>query len=99
LLVHAVRNAQPGLVYNLFAPGAFVTQQEFAEKLAALTGVPIRQYRLEEVRRKFGQAAAEAFTFSNLSATRHPEFLKGYRFKFPTVEAMLRNNLEPAWGA
>jgi len=35
----------------------------------------------------------EAFTFSNHSATRHPEFLSNYSFKYPTIDQMIRHNL------
>jgi len=93
LVAHAVRHAQPGQIYNLFAPDACVTQLEFAERLAHRTQTGIRRYTAAELRGKYGQTMLEAFTFSNRAATLHPEFLAGYQFKHPTVDAMIRHNL------
>jgi nucleoside-diphosphate-sugar epimerase len=93
LIAHAVRNSEPGKCYNLFVPGACITQLEFAERLAACTQTEIRRLSVPEIRGRFGRAAVEAFTFSAVSATRHPEFLAGYHFKYPAIDAMIRNNL------
>lgn len=93
LIAHALQHARPGLSYNLFAPGACLTQLEFARKLSAQTGATIRQLGNEEIRRTHGQAVLEAFTFSSRIATRHPEFAAGYRFKFPTVDDMIAHSL------
>jgi len=93
LIAHAVRNSVPGRCYNLFVPGACITQLEFAQRLAEYTQTRIRKLSVPEIRSGFGQAVAEAFTFSNVGATKHPEFLSGYSFKYPAIDAMIRNNL------
>jgi nucleoside-diphosphate-sugar epimerase len=93
LIAHAVRHARPGERYNLFAPGACLTQAEFAERLAQATGTVIRRFGLEETERRFGRTMREAFTFSNQSATKHPEFLGGYQFRHSTIDAMIGNHL------
>lgn len=93
LIAHALQHARPGFSYNLFAPGACLTQLEFAQKLSERTGATIRQLDTAETRRTHGQAALEAFTFSSRISTRHPEFAAGYRFKFPTVDEMIAHNL------
>lgn len=93
LIAHAVRKAAPGNVYNVFAPGACITQLEFAERLAKATGAEIRKLAVSEIESRHGRAAREAFTFSNLSATLHPDFLAGYPFKYPSIDTMIRNNL------
>ena len=93
LIAHAVRQAAPGKCYNIFAPGACLTQLAFAEKLAQLTRAGIRNISTAEMRRRYGQAALEAFTFSNISATRHPEFLSGYDFRFRSIDEIIRHNL------
>jgi len=93
LIAHAVRQARPGHCYNLFAPGACISQLEFAERLAKLTGAEIRRMDIREIRRRHGRAVQEAFTFSNNSATQYPEFVAGYHFKFPSVEEMILNNV------
>jgi nucleoside-diphosphate-sugar epimerase len=93
LIAHAASHAQPGRCYNLFCPGACLTQLKFAERLAEYTGCEIRRFSREEARRRFGQTSLEAFTFSNLSATRSPEFLGGYEFKHPSVDAMMQKNI------
>jgi len=93
LIVHAMRQAKPGHCYNLFAPGACVTQLEFAESLAKLTRSEIRQIGVSEIKRRYGQAMQEAFTFSNNSSTRHPEFIAGYKYQYPSIDEMIRHNL------
>ena len=98
LIQHAVREAKPGRYYNLFAPGACVTQQEFVERLAKLTGAEVRRVAESSIRRQYGQAMLEAVTFSNRSATQYPEFMGGYSFKFPLVDDMIRHNLPAELG-
>jgi nucleoside-diphosphate-sugar epimerase len=93
LIAHAVRNSVPGSCYNLFVPGACITQLEFAERLAAYTQTSVRRFSLPEIKSRFGPAVVEAFTFSMISSTKHPEFLSGYNFKYPSIDAMIRNNL------
>lgn len=93
LVGHAVRRAGPGRCYNLFSPGACVTQCEFAERLAKRTGAAVRRLSEDEVKGRYGRTLWEAFTFSNISSTRHPEFMAGYDFKCATVEEMIENNL------
>ena len=93
LIAHAAKNSVPGRYYNLFAPGAHLTQLEFAERLAKFTRSDIQKFSMEEADRKYGRAVREAFTFSNLTSTKHPDFLAGYRFKYPSVDEMIRNNL------
>ena len=94
LIAHAVRNSEPRPYYNLFAPGACITQLEFAERLADYTKTRIERLSVPEIKSKFGQAVVEAFTFSNLSSTIHPEFISGYNFKHPSIDAMIRNNVQ-----
>lgn len=98
LIAHAVRHSQPGQCYNLFVPGACITQLEFAERLAKSTRTEIRRLSLAEIRRRYGQTMLEAFTFSNHAATRHPEFLAGYQFKYPTVDEIIRHHLPTGLG-
>jgi len=93
LIAHAVKQARPGSCYNLFAPGACVTQLEFAGRLAKLTHAEIQQIGAQEIRRRYGQAMQEAFTFSNNCSTRHPEFIAGYKYQYPSVDEMIRHNL------
>lgn len=93
LIEHAVRQGKPGHCYNLFAPGACITQLEFVERLAKFTRTEIRHFDVSEIRRRYGQAMQEAFTFSNNSATRHPEFIAGYKYQYPSVDQIIRHNL------
>ena len=93
LIAHAVRNSVPGHCYNLFSPGACITQRDFAESLAQYTRTRIRKLSVSEIRSQYGQTMVEAFTFSNISSTKHPEFLAGYRFKYPSIAEMIENNL------
>ncbi len=93
LIAHAVRNAEPGRYYNLFCPGACVTQREFVERLAKQTGAAVKKFDADEVKRRYGPALWEAFTFSNFSSTKYPEFIAGYNFKYASIEEIIRNNL------
>jgi nucleoside-diphosphate-sugar epimerase len=96
LIAHAIRNSEPGRYYNLFVPGACITQLEFAERLADYTQTRIRRFSVSEIKSRFGQAVSEAFTFSVASSTKYPEFISGYNFKYPSIDAMIRNNLPAA---
>jgi len=93
LIAHAARHAQPGRYRNLFVPGAGVTQLEFAERLAQLTGTRIQRLGLPEIKRAFGRTMLEAFTFSNNASTKYPEFLSSYNFQYRSIDDMLRHNL------
>lgn len=93
LIRHAMEHAQPGRCYNLFAPGACITQREFAERLSRATGCPVWQLTDADVRHRYGAAMLEAVTFSSRMATQYPEFIDGYAFKFPTVDHMIWHNL------
>ena len=93
LIAHAVRNSRPGQNYNLFAPGACITQLEFAEKLATFTRTEIKRLSASEIESQYGKTVREAFTFSNISSTKHSEFLEGYHFEHPSIDDMIRNNL------
>lgn len=93
LIAHAVSEAEPGCCYNLFTPGACITQLEFAQRLAMFTRAEIRQIDAPEIRRRYGQAMQEALTFSNNSSTRHPKFIAGYKFRHPSVDEIIRHNL------
>jgi len=93
LIAHAVQHAQPGRCYNLFAPGACIAQLDFAEKLAGHTGARIRRYSAAEIERIHGRTLWEALTFSNKSSTQHPEFIAGYKFKYPSVDEIILNNI------
>lgn len=93
LIAHAVRNSNPGQYYNLYVPGACMTQLEFAERLAKATRTEIRKLSIPEIMRRYGRTVREAFTFSNIGSTKHPEFLSGYKFKFPSIDEMIGNNL------
>jgi nucleoside-diphosphate-sugar epimerase len=93
LIAHATQQAKPGQCYNLFVPGACITQLEFVERLAEHTGAGIRKFDGAEIKRSHGRALGEAFTFSNNSSTRYPEFIAGYKFKYPSIEEIVRNNI------
>lgn len=93
LVAYAVRKAEPGRYYNLFSPGACVTQREFVERLAKKTGSEVKKFDADEVKGRYGLALWEAFTFSNFSSTKYPEFIAGYDFKCASVEEIIRNNL------
>jgi nucleoside-diphosphate-sugar epimerase len=93
MISHAVRNSVPGRSYNLYVPGACITQLEFVEKLAQCTRAKIRKLDFSEVDRQYGRAVAEAFTFSQVVSTKYPEFLSGYNIKYPTTDAMIGHNL------
>ncbi|HEY4246485.1 MAG TPA: NAD-dependent epimerase/dehydratase family protein [Lacunisphaera sp.] len=93
LIAHAARNALPGRYYNLFTPRAHITQLEFAERLAKYTRSGIKKLSVTEVKSRYGKAVLEAFTFSNVASTKHPEFMAGYNFRHSSIDEMIRNNL------
>jgi nucleoside-diphosphate-sugar epimerase len=93
LIAHAVRRAEPGRYYNLFCPGAYLKQREFVEILAKKTASEIKKFEIDKVKERYGPAIWEAFTFSNISSTKYPEFIAGYDFKYASIEKVIENNL------
>ena len=93
LIAHAVRRAKPGRYYNLFSPCACVRQSEFVERLAKKTGSEVKKIEEDEVKDRYGPTLWEAFTFSNISSTKYPEFIAEYDFKYTSIEEIIGNNL------
>ena len=93
LIVHALEHGKPGRYYNLFAPGACITQIEFASILSEITGLPVHKLSRRHTGRVYGRTLMEALTFSARISTMYPEFLAGYRFRFPAIDGMIYKNL------
>jgi nucleoside-diphosphate-sugar epimerase len=70
LLAHFARHAPPVTTVNVFA-GAPLRQMELAERLARVSGLPVRRVPLEEMAARFGRAVREAFDFSARVGTLH----------------------------
>jgi nucleoside-diphosphate-sugar epimerase len=95
LMMHAARHALPMSVVNVFA-GPALRQTELAERLARLSGLPIRRVPLDDLERRLGRAVVEAFTFSARIGTMHEELHAGYRLEHPDLDAELSALLGPA---
>jgi nucleoside-diphosphate-sugar epimerase len=94
LLLHAARHALPMSVLNVFG-GPPVRQTELAERLAGVSGLPIRRASLEALERRFGRAVGEAFTFSARIGTIHHALHAEYRLEHQDLDrdlaALLRS--------
>jgi len=88
LLEHAARHALPMSVVNVFG-WAPLTQAELAERLARVTGLPIRRISLEDVEKRFGRAVREAFAFSARIGTVHDALYTGYRMEHQDLDGDL----------
>jgi nucleoside-diphosphate-sugar epimerase len=88
LIHHAARHALPRSVVNVFTHRP-LRQVELAERLARLTGRPIRRVALEELERRHGRAVVEAFTFSARIGTVHEELHAGYEVIHRDLDADL----------
>jgi nucleoside-diphosphate-sugar epimerase len=88
LLVHLARRAPPMTVMNL-ATGPALRQRELSERLARLTGLPLRRISLDELEARHGRAVREAFTFSARVETVHGALAAGYRPRRPDLDAAL----------
>ena len=95
LLEHAARRALPRSAVNVFASPA-LRQAELVERLASVTGLPIRRIGLEEVERRFGAAVREAFTFSARIETVHTAWHAAYPFEHRDLASDLRTLALPA---
>lgn len=93
LIEHSLRNAEPGECYNIYTPGCILRQKEFAERISSITGSHVSEEDSEQIIKLYGKTIWEAFTFSLFSSTNHPGFINGYRFKHPTADYILKNNL------
>jgi nucleoside-diphosphate-sugar epimerase len=88
LLVHLARRAPPMTVMNL-ATGPTLRQGELSERLARLTGLPIRRISLDELEARHGRALREAFVFSARVETVHGALAAGYRPRHADLDADL----------
>jgi nucleoside-diphosphate-sugar epimerase len=88
LLEHLARRALPMSVANVFT-GPPLRQAELAERLARLTGLPIRRIPLDDLERRFGRAVREAFTFSARIGTVHDALHAEYRLEHQDLDADL----------
>jgi nucleoside-diphosphate-sugar epimerase len=89
LLEHAARRALPMSAVNVFA-GPPLRQVELAERLAAVTALPIRRISLEDVERRYGRAVREAFTFSARIETVHTALHASYHIDHEDLASDLR---------
>lgn len=83
-LVNAARHALPASIVNVFG-GAPIRQREFAERLARLTNLPIREIALADRER----AMREAFEFSCRIGTVHGALHEAYRLVHHDLDAAL----------
>ena len=95
LLEHAARRALPSSAVNVFA-GPPLRQAELVERLASVTGLPIRRIALDEVERRFGTAVREAFTFSARIETVHTAWHAAYTIEHRDLATDLRALALPA---
>jgi nucleoside-diphosphate-sugar epimerase len=87
-LIHLARRAPPMTVMNLFS-GSPIRQSELCERLARLTGLPIRRLTPEEIRARHGRAVEEAFAFSARIDTLHAGLQASYRPRHADLDATL----------
>jgi nucleoside-diphosphate-sugar epimerase len=92
LIEHTARHALPRSVVNVFTHPP-LRQAELAERLARLTGLPVRRVTLEELERRHGRAVVEAFTFSARIGTVHEELHAGYEVIHRDLDADLASLL------
>jgi nucleoside-diphosphate-sugar epimerase len=88
LLVHLARHAPPMTVMNL-AAGPTLRQREFSDRLAGLTGLPIRRISVDELAERHGRAVREAFVFSARVGTIHGALARSYQPRHPDLDADL----------
>ncbi len=87
----AKHSAKPGVV-NM-AVQKPVTQKMFCTTLSDLTGVPVKSYSLETLRRKYGKTVAEALSFSLNPVSDRTE-LESFKPNFPTLSETLADVIQ-----
>lgn len=75
---------------NLFA-GPAITQQEFAELLAAQLNANVQRMPYELMVKKYGQTVTEALTASIPMKTVYPELYAGFLFRYPDAQSMVES--------
>jgi nucleoside-diphosphate-sugar epimerase len=87
LLLHLARRAPPMTLMNLGGPT--LRQRELSERLARLTGLPIRQVSLDELGARHGASVREAFLFSARVETIHGALAASYARRHADLDADL----------
>ena len=88
LLEHTARRALPMSIVNVFV-GQPLRQVELAERLARLTGLPVRRVPLDEFEQRFGRVVREAFDFSARVGTIHDALHAEYRPQHQDLDGAL----------
>jgi len=94
LIVHLMERGQPGETYNLFAGNA-IQQEQLAEQLASITGLPIQKIPTEQIKKCFGKLAAEAFSTSQIIQSKHQSLLEECHLLFPDLSKGLADVVLP----
>ncbi|HUK20957.1 MAG TPA: NAD(P)-dependent oxidoreductase [Gemmatimonadales bacterium] len=98
-LLYYAQSGLPGSAVNVFA-GPPIRQRELSERLARLTGLPVRRISLEEMERRFDRAVRQAFEFSARIGTVHSALHAGFRGRHRDLDRDLEDLLlaEPVQG-
>ena len=96
-LLYYAQSGLPGSAVNVFA-GPPIRQRELAERIARLTGLPIRRISLDELERRFDRAVRQAFEFSARIGTVHTALYAGFQAAHRDLDGDLQDLLqaEPA---
>jgi nucleoside-diphosphate-sugar epimerase len=92
-ILHLAEHAQPPMTVNLFAPGQWIRQRDFADALADLLGTPVRRVDVRDRGLLRDRAVGEALTFSLRATTSHPSALDGYVWAAPRWADMLARHV------
>ncbi|HLF34310.1 MAG TPA: NAD(P)-dependent oxidoreductase [Cyclobacteriaceae bacterium] len=93
LIIHGIRNGEPGKIYNIFNPSCIVRQLEFSTAISTAVNLPLYYYREKEIVKRYGKAAWESLTFSLKTKTMHIEWLNSFKFGFPDLNSIIINNI------
>ncbi|HET6556758.1 MAG TPA: NAD(P)-dependent oxidoreductase [Prolixibacteraceae bacterium] len=75
---------------NIMA-GPPVTQQKFAELLAAQLNTQVQRVPYEMIRKNYGQTVTEALTASIPMTTTYPELYAGFEFRYPDARSIVES--------
>lgn len=95
-IVHLAERAAAPMTVNLFAPGQWTRQQEFAESLARLLDAQVVPVDARDPRLRGDRAVGEALTFSLRATTSQPRALVGYEWTTPRWPDMLARHASSA---
>lgn len=86
MIIHIALHGAFSETYNIFC-GEPIRQKDFVQLLSeCFNSIPIEQIGKNDLKKQFGKAIAEAFTFSLKARTKHTSLYRTFEYQYPNLK-------------